>query len=838
MKSFWGLIPKYLVKNKKRNFFVAMSIVISITLITSLSVMLSTLKENTKARLIDDRGGAYDVIMDYKNQYKKEAEELCKNNSSIIENSTTFVSMGNSKIKDSQYSIDINGYDKKAIDLFNFKLLKGRYPEKPNEIALENWVVKKINPNLEIGDNIKLNFRLGEGKEQLELNNEFVLVGTFDHTFNHNTLKNTAKAYVCKDFALDKVPNKFRNFTTYVKFKENIEQQKGFDKLSLQADLEKIAIVIDSIKQFMMKDIKILKFISIVLYTIVSIISSILICNIFNTSILQRNKEFGMLRAIGASSSHIIKLVMGEGFLLGLIFIPLSIFIGNFVSKGAMTLFSGNNYFKYLFRIPKEAIILSFIFGFISIFLGTYFSAKKASKVSPIEAVNSNGNFKLKGNRLKEKNSILKEKSKFTRDMSRININRNRKKFISTVVSLSISIILFMLVNYIINCSDPASTLKKKMGGDFVIACNDSFQGASIEEKYVRDIEKLKGVKNVVKSKETSNFMIVPSNKITEEGIKLLKKWSKQFSYVKENLNKNIYTFKCEVQGYDREVLEKFKNSIEEGNVDFDNLKKKPMVLLAQNLNNNNVTTFKVGDAVEMKIQIYENKVPIYMNEQKFIVGGILKDDAIVPQDGAITTTIIMDNELLEENFNIPGYQRVRISLDKHGDYGYVENKLKDIVKNSRGVSLTSYKEELEKIKKSRIKTAVILYSIIFIVALVSIINIFNIMSMNVMLRKKEFGMLRAIGMAKDEVNSMIRNEGLIYGIYSTIWGVSLGILFTYLFYVATRKVLMAGMEWTISIWNVLCTSLAVLVICLLAAINASRKVYSDSIVDSIRGVE
>ncbi|WP_102399379.1 hypothetical protein [Haloimpatiens massiliensis] len=64
MKSFWGLIPKYLVKNKKRNFFVAMSIVISITLITSLSVMLSTLKENTKARLIDDRGGAYDVIMD------------------------------------------------------------------------------------------------------------------------------------------------------------------------------------------------------------------------------------------------------------------------------------------------------------------------------------------------------------------------------------------------------------------------------------------------------------------------------------------------------------------------------------------------------------------------------------------------------------------------------------------------------------------------------------------------------------------------------------------------------------------------------------------------------
>ncbi|WP_035292874.1 FtsX-like permease family protein [Clostridium sp. KNHs214] len=838
MKSFWGIIPKYLIKNKKRNFFVAISIVLSITLITSLSVMIYALRDNEKARLIDDIGGSYDVIMYYRNEYRKDTEKLIKGNNDIVENETTFISMGNSKIKDSQYSIDINGYDKKAIDLFNFKLLKGHYPEKPNEIALENWVVKKIKPNLKIGDKVNLSSMLVNGKYDLKLNNEFVLVGIFDHTFNYNVAKNIAKAYVCKEFAMDKVPDKFKSYTTYVGFKEGIETQEGFYKISSQVNFDKATVRMNIVKKTLINRINSLKFIGVALYIIVSIISSILICNIFNTSVIQRIKEFGMLRAIGASSSHIIRLVIGEGFLLGLIFIPLSIFIGNVASKGVMTLFSGYNYFKHLFRIPNETLILSFIFGFISIFLGTYFSAKKASKVSPIEAVNSSGNFKLKGNRLKEKISILKEKSKFTRNMSKVNINRNRKKFISTVVSLSISIILFIVVNYIINCSNPENTLKKQMGGDFVIACNDLAGEASLEEKYISDIEELKGVKSVIKSKETSNFIKVQPDKVTDEGMKLLQRQSRLQPEISEALKKNIYKFNCEIRGYDKKFLEQFRSNLKEGNISFDNSKEKPMVLLAQNLNNNHVTNLKVKDSIEMDIDVYENRKFLYRNVEQFIIGSILKEHVIKPQDASLTNIIIMDNELLKKYFKISGYQRVRINLDKHADYDYVENKLKGIVKNSRGVTLTSYKEELEKIKKSRIKTAVILYSIIFTVALVSIVNIFNIMSMNVMLRKKEFGMLRAIGMAKDEVNSMIRNEGLLYGIYSIIWGVSLGILFTYLFYVATRGTLMAGMEWTISIWNVLCTSLAVLVICLLAAINASRKVYSDSIVDSIRGVE
>lgn len=65
MKSFWGLIPKYLVKNKKRNFFVAVGIMLSISLIVSLSIMIKNLKESSYKQMIDDFGGVYDNFFFY-----------------------------------------------------------------------------------------------------------------------------------------------------------------------------------------------------------------------------------------------------------------------------------------------------------------------------------------------------------------------------------------------------------------------------------------------------------------------------------------------------------------------------------------------------------------------------------------------------------------------------------------------------------------------------------------------------------------------------------------------------------------------------------------------------
>jgi ABC-type antimicrobial peptide transport system permease subunit len=103
------------------------------------------------------------------------------------------------------------------------------------------------------------------------------------------------------------------------------------------------------------------------------------------------------------------------------------------------------------------------------------------------------------------------------------------------------------------------------------------------------------------------------------------------------------------------------------------------------------------------------------------------------------------------------------------------------------------------------------------------------------MIRKREIGMLRAVGLGNDEVGKMIVAEGLFYGISSAFWGTLLGYIITYLFFLLARKTLTNGMTWSISISNTLAIWAAVVLICFLAARHSTEKLFTSSIVEDIK---
>ena len=174
------------------------------------------------------------------------------------------------------------------------------------------------------------------------------------------------------------------------------------------------------------------------LYIVIAIVTAVIIYNIFNISVTERIKEFGMLRAIGSSPGQIKMLVLWEGIILGCIFIPIGIILGSFITKGIIVFVSGYKDFSSIMSIPKSGIICSTVIGFLSIFMGTYSSARRASKISPIEAISSNSNLKLTGRNIKkqlQRKSFMGKLFGFTADMAYLNLNRNRKRFVTTVVS-------------------------------------------------------------------------------------------------------------------------------------------------------------------------------------------------------------------------------------------------------------------------------------------------------------------------------------------------------------------------------------------------------------------
>ncbi|WP_035292875.1 FtsX-like permease family protein [Clostridium sp. KNHs214] len=833
MKSFWGLIPKYLIKNKKRNFFVAVGIMLSISLIVSLSLVIRSLKKSAYERSVDESGGVYDNM--FFTSDKKSLDKLVKD--PLVNKISISCKLGEYKVPNSEYIVKVNGYDENIREILNFKLIEGNFPKKNNEIAIQDWVLNAMPKKYKVGDKIKLNLAVGNS-ENSNIEKEFIISGIFSYKFNNYLLKNIAVAYVPRSYAESIVPLEEISYEGYFTIKPNEPIEKSCNSLAFRDEYKRIKFNLNISKMFLFKCYKIIDSISIILYAVISIVASVIIYNIFNMSITERTREFGMLRAVGASPGKIKILVLGEGVILGCIFIPLGIVIGNFITRSITVLIAGYKDMWGIMSIPKEGIIASFIVGFLSIVFGSYFPAKKASKISPIEAINSNNNLKLKGQKIKgnlQDNSIISKKFGFTLNMARLNLNRNKKKFITTVISLSISIIMFMIVSYLINSCDFVKNIERRMEGDFVISTALKDSNYTLSDEDVEYIESIKGVDKVNKEKKLTCSMEVPEKVITDEGFKFLAERSKLNAKIAYDFSKQIYYFDTEVKGLTQEQLNSTKKHLIKGKIDEEELQDKSLAILAQNLNYSKHTKLNVGDKIKLNYYIYDKqKESLESNTKIFTIGAILKDN-YKTDDFQIHNVLIISNKIFEKYLKNKDYQKIKIILGKNANYEEIEKKLKNKYKSHREVTVESYKEEIEKAKKSSLKFLLIMYSFVAVVAIVSITNLINIMSMNIILRKREIGMMRAIGLGEDEVKRMIREEGIFYGIASAFWGAIMGTIFTYIIFLISRRILIAGMTWSFPIGTIVLVILVTVGVCILASINASRRVFSSSIVDSIR---
>jgi len=137
MKSFWGIIPRYIKKGKKRIIFVALGIIVSMALIVSLGTISEALKESLYQKMKDDSGGIHDIYLgtlgyvDFDRVAKEE----------VVKEVTTVWPIGRYDVPNTDNSLQISAFKENATDILNLELIEGRYPEKDNEIAIEKWIL-------------------------------------------------------------------------------------------------------------------------------------------------------------------------------------------------------------------------------------------------------------------------------------------------------------------------------------------------------------------------------------------------------------------------------------------------------------------------------------------------------------------------------------------------------------------------------------------------------------------------------------------------------------------------------------------------------------------------
>lgn len=834
MKSFWGLIPRSLIKNKKRTIFISISIMLAAMLMTSLNLTLSNYKEQTMENVKKKSGGHYYASC-FEGGNPESIEKLKKEPS--IDKFGTSIIMGYAKISD-EFKVELSGYDNINRELLDFKLEEGKYPEKDSEIALEKWILDKFEVKPKIGDKIKFNYIFNymkiENEKQLpaveEGEKEFILSGILQDRVDSIRDKK-AKGYLTIDSVKNTLTKDKYRYVHYVTLKPSTNVEKTFKNMS------KIQGIFINQNNNYIKGLELIDKSNITfmfLNVIIVIAAMSVIYNIYSISVVERIHEFGLLRAIGCETSQIKKLIYGEGIILGCIFIPIGIILGVYSINKISKIFSFSVSFEGKAEISYFGILISFIVCFISIFVSIYFPSKKASKISPMEAIS---NTSIQGEELgslKEDRKV-KRFSKFTTAMAYTNLTRNKKRFSVTIISLSISILLFIIVRSLYIWFDPLENVKSNVNSDYVLTVDNSEKNAGYDKNTLNEILNIEGITTVKKNMYFRSVLNISENKLTEFYKENLKKIYSQNNIDDFQIEQNTYPVSVELYGYNDEELKEINKYLEDGKLDLQHMKNDNQVILIQNQCNEKITKLEVADKFNIRVALIEkNEWKHY--DKEIQIGALLNELPFPTMDHDVNTVVIMHEDALKKWLGEDKYRTLRIYAKDDSNEDYIKNKLNEYAKKQNEGKLISYKDELEFYENAQKSISIILYSFVIIVAIIGIVNIINTISMNIVLRRQEFGMIRAIGMGKDEIRAMILKEGLLYSVFSTVLGSILGIILHSGLYELLKYE--RAVQWFFPWKSILEVFTISMIICILASIGPIKKLLSQSIIDSIRTVE
>lgn len=820
MKVLNEITLKSLKLNKKRTIVTIIGIILSVSLITAVFGMVACFRETLLKKAIKDNG--YNHIIASGNQ---DILNILKNNREI-KKTMVVANLGysyiNSKNEYKPYlklSSVVNPSD--FLDL-PFNLKEGRFPANSNEVVISNSLLTNGKVNLKIGDTI--NYKLGKryacdveldedylvkevkdiddkiicGKEKLVEEKEILLkiVGIIDRP-NYTFESYSSPGYTSLTVNLDSdnliTYNTLKTPKNYNKVFNSLKKSNKFKNLTLNNEVLRYEVF-----KFSDETYNMILTVAFVVTVIIMITSIYCIKNSFDISTLEKTKMFGHLISLGATKKQIKNIVLKEGFYLGIIGIPLGLFFGilaDYILILVMKNILETTFFNatFVFKISYLAIILAIITSIITIYLSCIKSARRASKISPIEAIRNNLDIKIKNNKLMSR-KIIKKIFKTPGVLAYKNLKRNKKKYKTTVISLVVSILTFITMNTFITYTFKLSgNYYQDLDYDLKIRVNDPTKENINNIINLDNIDKY----NIVYEGEILN--VKDTNRLTKEGI----------NYLNNELNINILLLDDKTF---TNYLKKLKiTSKKDEGILIDHhafyINNKTVIRRLTNYHKNEYIKGLIGTK-EYNIKIsniennnafgYEDHVGMYL---------ILNKDYYKDIDyRASVITISSKNDQDLEN-----------DLDKLDQKLFIDN-LKRINKDSKSMLVI---------------VSIFLYGFITVITLIGITNIFNTITTNMALRKKEFATIKSIGMTKKEFNKMINLEILFYLTKSLFYGIILGLIGSYLVYLSFASNYDAG--FIIPIKSIVICSISVILLITVIMKYAIKKTDKQNIIETIR---
>ena len=578
-----------------------------------------------------------------------------------------------------------------------------------------------------------------------------------------------------------------------------------------------------------------------VVMVIIIITSAVCISNSFAISINQKTKQYGMLASIGATPRQIRKNVFFEAAFMGVIGIVAG--IGGGLSASYILVVLSNKMLIDTFEMSIVyapsllGVLLSIVLAIVTIVLSALVPAIRASRMSPIMAINHSEDIKIKSKSLKTPKLIGKVWGEGG-VLAYKNMKRNKRKYRVITISIALSVSTFIALYGFMSLLTESVNRYANDKIDLRVYMS-SYKSMSVDEankKVSNIVNRINNETNITDFTFARGFYA--SLKDEPKYSSDYKEVNKYEAGLAENNGYYISIISLGNEEYGKYIkkLGISKETAQSGGILVDNT--------YQYINNGNdikyfniYDGYKAGDVLTYRIDtsnssksldnskssddttLYDIRIVALSNERPFGYDNaytsygylIVSDDYMNRIDTKNT-----DSTLLNINCDDP-------------------NKAQDILVNEFNIGqnyIFNAAQERRNDEKLILTMKIFLYGFIAIVSLIGITNIFNTVTTGMELRGKEFAMLQSIGMTKKEFDKMIRLESVFYGSKALIIGVVSGTILSYVIYISAGE---SQLKYTLPLLAIVMSVIVVIILLLGIMKYSIAQIRKQNIIETIR---
>lgn len=838
------LTIKNLKLNKKRTIVTIIGIILSTALMVGIGLLFSSFQDYMIRETIS-YNGKYEA--EYGDVSLDKLNSIDKKDFSYFYQKAIGFSKFDSANEYKPY-IYISSVDK---EYFNeLHLISGRFAENDSELVISNHINTNGGASYKIGDIITLKYgeRVIEGVNTLANNKYYEeetlnIVGEKTYTIVGIVERSNFEDYSASGystFTLDmndkdgtaNVFVMFNNKKKIIKQSEDLAKKLGYNNaISYNSTL--LALYGESTYGNIMKSMITM---IVIMLSLVSIGCIVVIYNSFAISVMERKKEFGLLSSIGATKKQLSYTVFFEALIEGIIGIILGI-CGAYIGIGTVILII-NNLIGDILVLKLNLvtnivfIIIPVIFMILVIFISALVPSKRAAKVSPIEAIRQNDDIKINKKKIKT-GKLVNKLFGIEGEIALKNIKRNKKKYRVTIVSLFISIVLFISFSSYMNYTiDTASSVMGEVPYDYQISYFGDDNDIDALDK-ISEIIKSNDVKEYI-SYSASNLSIIGNYTYSDEyldfyksaygddGIKALTNLKYQYIsiYILDDISYNKYK---ELIGLDKDsviLLNKFKG------VSYGNNKRV----------NYDIPVINNGD-INIKICNFDDNdedvdTTKYCNKKIDNIFVTNKSFDLIEEFSYMSDFKLIVNKKLYDNISDSGthYTQYNIISDNTDN---IDKLTKELDKYDN-VNYTNVKESMKQANNMILVVKILMYGFIGLITLIGVTSVFNTISTSMALRKREFAVLRSIGLTRKGFNKILFFESLFFGLKSLIYAIPVSLGVTIIIHYALAD--MMSINSIVIPWKAIIISIvSVFVIVLLTMMYSTSKIKKHNIIEQIR---